>query len=278
MILTLLTDFGAASPYVAILKGLALKKIPDLSLVDLSHQIHPGDLQEGQFFLRYCHGSFPQGSIHLAVIDPGVGTSRLPLAIQTDKAFFIGPDNGIFTFLQGKMRAVHQISNPSIIAPHPAPTFHGRDIFLPAALWLAMGRSITQLGPPLPPERLVRKPLPEPSIAGKTIQGQIIYVDNFGNLISNIPAQHLADAPSFSCRFLNWQTNTLATTYNSGSPKEPILTRSSFNLLEIALNGGSAAEWFHLDRRQLFAAPMHIRVSAFSLKGCQKKQEIVGNT
>jgi S-adenosylmethionine hydrolase len=260
MILTLLTDFGAASPYVAIIKGLALKEIPNLALVDLSHQIHPGDVREGQFFLRHCCSHFPQGSIHLAVVDPGVGSRRLPLAIQTDDAFFIGPDNGIFTFLQGEMRAVHQISNIQIISPHPAPTFHGRDVFLPAALWLAKGQPIARLGPPLHPEQLVRKPLQEPVIAGEMIQGQIVYVDNFGNLISNIPAQLLTDASSFSCRFLNWQTQTLTVTYASGSPTEPILTCSSFNLLEIALNGGSAAEWFQLDRQQLAAAPISVSI------------------
>jgi S-adenosylmethionine hydrolase len=260
MILTLLTDFGAASPYVAILKGLALKNIPNLSLVDLSHQIHPGDIQEGQFFLQHCCVNFPKGSIHLAVVDPGVGTGRLPLAIQTDDAFFVGPDNGIFTFIQGKILAVHQISNIQIISPHPAPTFHGRDVFLPAALWLAKGQPITQLGPPLQPEQLVKKPLPEPVAAGETIQGQIVYVDSFGNLISNIPTQLLTDASSFSCRFLNWQTQTLTVTYASGSPTEPILTCSSFNLLEIALNGGSAAEWFQLDRQNLAAAPINVSI------------------
>jgi len=267
MILTLLTDFGAASPYVAILKGLALRNIPNLSLVDLSHQIHPGDILEGQFFLQHCSASFPKGSIHLAVVDPGVGTGRLPLAIQTDDAFFVGPDNGIFTFLRGEIRAAHRISSPHIIAPHPAPTFHGRDIFLPAALWLAKGQPITRLGPSLQPEQLVKKPLPEPVIAGETIQGQIVYVDNFGNLISNIPARLLTDAPSFSCRFLNWQTSTLTTTYAPGNPAEPILTCSSFNLLEIALNGGSAAEWFHLDRQQRVTAPIHISIRQHQFPG-----------
>ncbi|MCK4378797.1 MAG: SAM-dependent chlorinase/fluorinase, partial [Deltaproteobacteria bacterium] len=210
MILTLLTDFGAASPYVAILKGLALKAIPDLSLIDLSHQIRPGDIMESQFFLQYCCCCrFPENSIHLAIVDPGVGTSRLPLAIQTDDGFFVGPDNGIFTFLQGKIKAVHAIASPWIISPEPALTFHGRDIFLPAALWLANGHPINQIGPRLQPDDLIRKPLPKPIITDRKIHGRIIYIDNFGNLISNIHTDHLPAAAKFSCCFLNWHTDTL---------------------------------------------------------------------
>jgi len=250
MILTLLTDFGAASPYVAILKGQALKTIPDLSLIDLSHQIRPGDILEGQFFLRHCYREFPENSIHLAVVDPGVGTSRLPLAIQTDNGFFVGPDNGIFTFLREKIIAVHTITNPRIISPDPAPTFHGRDIFLPAALWLAGGRPLNQLGPQLQPADLISKPIPEPTITAQKIHGHIIYIDNFGNLISNIPANNLPTDSMFNCRFHNWKTSTLQPTYGCGNPSEPILTCSSFGLLEIALNGGSAADWFNIDKRQ----------------------------
>ena len=258
MILTLLTDFGTASPYVAILKGLALRTIPDLLLIDLSHQIKPGDILESQFFLQHCCYKFPENSIHLAIIDPGVGTSRLPLAIQTDDGFFVGPDNGIFTFLQGKIKAVHAITSPRIISQEPAPTFHGRDIFLPAALWLANGHPINQIGPPLQPGDLVRKPLPDPVITDRKIHGRIIYIDNFGNLISNIHADNLPAAAKFSCWFLNWHTDTLMPTYNMGNPSEPILTCSSFGLLEISLNSGSAAEWFNIDIQQQPAASISI--------------------
>lgn len=250
MILTLLTDFGAASPYVAILKGLALKAIPDLSLIDLSHQIRPGDILESQFFLQHCWRRFPETSIHLTIVDPGVGTSRLPLAVQTDDGFFVGPDNGIFTFLQGKIKAVHEITNPRIIFPEPAPTFHGRDIFLPAALWLANGHPINQVGPQLQPDDLIRKSLPKPIITDRKIHGNIIYIDNFGNLISNIHADHLNATTKFSCCFLNWHTNTLTPTYGLGNPSEPILINNSFGFLEIALNGGSAADWFDIDMQQ----------------------------
>ncbi len=262
MILTLLTDFGTASPYVAILKGLALKAIPDLSLLDLSHQIRPGDIMESQFFLQHCCCRFPENSIHLAIVDPGVGTSRLPLAIQTDDGFFVGPDNGIFTFLQGKIKAVHAITSPRIISPEPAPTFHGRDIFLPAALWLANGHPINQIGPPLQPADLVRKPLPKPIITECKIHGRIIYIDNFGNLISNIHADHLPATAKFSCRFHNWQTDILTSTYGRGNPSDPILTRSSFGLLEIALNGGSAADWFDIDIQQQATAGITISFSS----------------
>jgi len=261
MILTLLTDFGAASPYVAILKGLALKAIPELTLIDLSHQIRPGDVLESQFFLKHCCYRFPANSIHLAIVDPGVGTNRLPLAIQTESGFFVGPDNGIFTFLQEKIKAVHTISNPRIISPEPAPTFHGRDIFLPAALWLANGYPINQIGPPLKPNNLIRKPLPDPIVIDRKIHGRIIYIDNFGNLISNIYADHLPETAKFSCSFLNWHTDTLMSTYSLGNSSEPILTNSSFGLLEIALNGGSAADWFDIDMQQRPTAGITISFS-----------------
>lgn len=261
MILTLLTDFGAASPYVAIVKGLALKAIPELTLIDLSHQIKPGDILESQFFLKHCYHRFPAGSIHLAIVDPGVGTKRLPIAIQTDSGFFVGPDNGIFTFLQEKIIAVHIIGNPGIISPDPAPTFHGRDIFLPAALWLAKGYPINQIGPPLQPGGLIRKPLPAPVIADGKIHGLVIYIDHFGNLISNIEAELLPGAGKFSCHFLNWHTDRLMPTYSPGNASEPILTKSSFGLLEIALHGGSAADWFNIDTRQRPATGITITFS-----------------
>jgi hypothetical protein len=242
-IITLLTDFGSGSPYVAILKGLTLGRglpVP----VDLSHEIAPGGLREAQFFLAHTVRSFPAGTVHLAVIDPGVGTDRRALALAAGGQWFVGPDNGIFTFLIADITAAFAITNPEIIAPHPAPTFHGRDIFLPAALHLASGGEGAQIGPPVEAASLAKDHLPQPHIDAHHASGEIIYIDRFGNLVTNLPGTlALGDRP-FTCRFADWTTDRLQPSYGHAPPGATLLTVGSFGMLEIAVNGGSAAARF----------------------------------
>ncbi|MBN2332025.1 MAG: SAM-dependent chlorinase/fluorinase [Deltaproteobacteria bacterium] len=259
MLITLLTDFGSQSPYVAMLKGLALRSAPTVQIIDISHAVQPGNSQEGQFLLNYCCPTFPAHAVHLAVVDPGVGTGRRALAIQTAAGFFVGPDNGIFTCMQERATAIHEISNPAIISPTPAPTFHGRDIFLPAALHLAADRPIGELGPPVGPAALISTPLPEPVVNDRSIHGTVIYGDHFGNLITNITCASVTSSPRFHCRFGDWHTNTLTSTYGMVQPQTTILTCSSFGLLEIAVNGGSAAERFRIDRHCPTDCPITIQ-------------------
>ncbi|MBW1644836.1 MAG: SAM-dependent chlorinase/fluorinase [Deltaproteobacteria bacterium] len=252
MLLTLLTDFGSQSPYLAIIKGIALSRLPALTIVDVCNQVEPADIRTGQFFLTYCHPEFPAGTVHLAVIDPGVGTDRLPLAIRTrDGSFYIGPDNGLLTSQINNAEHLCQISNPEIIADRPAATFHGRDIFLPAALHLLAGNPLADLGPAVEPAALVQDPLPRPHHQDNRIIGKIIYIDPFGNLITNIARDLLPEGRPFRCQFRGWLTDTLTTTYGQAPPRATILTCSSFGLLEIAINRGSAAKRFAFDRHQL---------------------------
>ncbi len=261
MLLTLLTDFGHQSPYLAIIKGIARRRLPELTIIDICNLIRPADIRAGQFYLTYCHREFPPDAVHLAVIDPGVGTDRLALAIAAKSGgVYLGPDNGLLTTQVADATAIHQISNPGIIRARPAATFHGRDIFLPAALHLLGGGALEDLGPKLAAADLRQQPLPRPRHEGNRIIGQIIFIDPFGNLITNIAADLLpADRP-FRCQFRGWLTDTLTAAYAQAPSRATILVRGSFDLLEIACNRGSAAERFAFDHHQLATSEVVITV------------------
>ncbi|HET7602363.1 MAG TPA: SAM-dependent chlorinase/fluorinase, partial [Gemmatimonadales bacterium] len=170
MIITLLTDFGTADSYVAEMKGAILSAAPDATLVDVSHAISPGDVRAAAYVLDRAWRSFPRGSVHLAVVDPGVGTARAALALSAHGHFFIGPDNGLFSFVMRDtpVRAV-VLAEPDWAAP----TFHGRDLFAPAAARLASGAALEDLGRAFTgiPERLATR---EPYHEGKTLIGEVI--------------------------------------------------------------------------------------------------------
>lgn len=179
MIITLLTDFGTGDSYVAEVKAVLLSGVPDVTIVDISHQVSPGDIRAGQYLLSRAWHYFPAGTIHLAIVDPGVGTERRAIAAESAGHRFVAPDNGLLSFLANDSRVV---SLP--LPAHAAPTFHGRDVFAPAAVALAIGRSLESLGTMITDP--YRSPLPTPRIDGLTVVGEVIYVDRFGTLVSNI--------------------------------------------------------------------------------------------
>ena len=181
MIITLLTDFGVADSYVAEMKGVLLSRAPQATLIDISHAIAPGDVRAGQYVLSRTWHQFPRGTVHIAVVDPGVGTERRALAAESGGHFFLAPDNGLLSFLPGDTRFV---SLP--VRREAAPTFHGRDLFAPAAAVLATGEPLGTLGTAV--IHPVRAPLPVSRREGTATVGAVIYVDHFGTLISNIPA------------------------------------------------------------------------------------------
>jgi S-adenosylmethionine hydrolase len=185
-IVTLLTDFGTRDPYVAAVKGVLLSINPELSLIDITHEIAPQSIQQGGFILASAFNYFPEGTLHLAVVDPGVGGKRKGLAAATERYCFIGPDNGLFdrVFTLDPPGLVVSLENTEYQLPQPSDTFHGRDIFAPAAAHLSLGVPLGNLGPTFPYQmrftgRIVLSDQHE-------IQGEIIHVDHFGNLISNI--------------------------------------------------------------------------------------------
>ena len=184
-LIALVTDFGTDDPYVGIMKGIISTISPGSTLIDLTHQIAPGDIQRAAFILWQSAKDFPSGTIFLAVVDPGVGTSRRAIYLKCNKQIFIGPDNGLFSYLiQNNEFQACELNNPEYHLPDPGTTFHGRDIFAPAAAYAAEGIKIDQFGSQLKELHTLSKP--KFSSSGSSVRGEIISSDRFGNLFTSI--------------------------------------------------------------------------------------------
>jgi S-adenosyl-L-methionine hydrolase (adenosine-forming) len=183
-IITLLTDFGLKDPYVGIMKGVILSIGPDLTIVDISHEVEAQAVREGAFLIEEYYPYFGPGTVHVCVVDPTVGSSRKPLVVTKGDHTFVGPDNGLFTLVLGDGAVAREISNDRFTLPHVSGTFHGRDIFAPAAAHLACGTPPSESGPP------VAEPVTlgnlHPSAEGEVMTGKIVRIDRFGNAISNV--------------------------------------------------------------------------------------------
>ncbi|HYK81787.1 MAG TPA: SAM-dependent chlorinase/fluorinase [Gemmatimonadales bacterium] len=231
-LITLLTDFGAADSYAGEVKGVLLSHVHGAALVDITHVIPPGDVQAGQYVLSRVWHRFPQGSVHLAVVDPGVGTERRALAASAAGHFFVAPDNGLLSFLPPD---AHFVALP--IPPGAAPTFHARDVFAPAAAQLALGAALPHLGHPITDPH--RAPLPAPRRDGAAVVGEVIYVDRFGTLISNIPGAEVE--PGVRLRVAGTEIGTLARTFGDVARGQLVALVGSGGTVEIAVRDGSAA-------------------------------------
>src|SRR3954471_3026380 len=231
-IITLLTDFGTADSYVAEMKGVLLSRAPAATLVDISHQIPPGDIQAGQFVLSRTWQRFPAGTVHLAVVDPGVGSERRALAAQSDGHRFVAPDNGLLSFLPRESRFVSLA-----VAADAAPTFHGRDVFAPAAASLADGGLIESLGTTITDPH--QSPLPSPHHDGTRVIGEVIYIDRFGTLISNI--ERSAVEPGIRIRIGDVDVGPLRRTFADAARGALVAVTGSGGTVEIAVRDGSAA-------------------------------------
>lgn len=185
--IALLTDFGLEDIYVGVMKGVILDICPQARLVDISHAIEPQHVREGAIALHDACLFFPKGTIFLVVIDPGVGSSRRPVAVQAGDYTFVGPDNGVLTYALEKLDAsphIVELTNPEYRLPQVSTTFHGRDIFAPAAAHLANGVPLAHFGPSL--DRLIQLPRPELNIVGASVTGEITHIDRFGNITTSI--------------------------------------------------------------------------------------------
>jgi S-adenosylmethionine hydrolase len=231
-IITLLTDFGVADAYVAEVKGVLLSHVPDVTLVDVTHHVPPGDVRAAQFLFSRAWHRFPPGTVHLVVVDPGVGTGRRALAAEAAGHAFVAPDNGLLTGLPDDARFV---SLP--IPPAAAPTFHARDVFGPAAARLALGTPVDELGDAL--DDILRAPLPEPREDGVALLGEVLYVDRFGTLVSNIPAELVE--PGVRISVDGTDVGSLRRTYGDVDPGLLVAYEGSSGEVEIAVRGGSAA-------------------------------------
>ena len=238
-IITLTTDFGTESPYVAIMKGVILSRCPEANLVDLSHSIPAQDIVHAAYFLRDALCWFPPDSIHLAVVDPGVGTARLPLCVTIDERYVLCPDNGIWTLIAFQTPpVVRSITNKSFWLSAMSHTFHGRDLFAPCAAALTNGISPERLGPVIHHWMSVKTP--ELRHEAERIHGEVVFVDRFGNLVTNIPGYELpGDIKQIQVG--EHLIKKFVQTYGQAEPGELISLVSSSGYLEIAQVNGNAA-------------------------------------
>ena len=242
-IVTLTTDFGLSDSFVGIMKGVMLSIDPDIIFVDITHEIPPQDIIAGAICLHSIRESFPQGTVHLAVVDPGVGTERNPVIVKTERYFYVGPDNGIFTLISPEIKKVVKISKSEFVARNPSATFHGRDIFAPVAARL-FSTPIEKFGESL--DGVSMLPIPLPGIKGGVIEGEIIYVDRFGNLFTNITSEYLLnpfpDSVSVKREILIGSTKieTLSASYSEGGEGALAAIINSFGYMEIYIKNGNA--------------------------------------
>jgi S-adenosylmethionine hydrolase len=242
-IITLLTDFGLKDPYVASMKGVMLSINPQCTLVDITHQVNSHDIKEGAFILAQTYSTFPKGTIHLAVVDPGVGSPRKPILLVTKKYFFVGPDNGLFT-LPSRSERVKQavlLTNQKFFLSKVSSTFHGRDIFAPVAAYLSLGVKPEAFGPSIKSWREI--PFSDPAMKQGKLIGEIVHVDAFGNLVSNIDRKCLLKFSkdySFAVRIGRLTIQGLKKGYWEGKKGEPIVLIGSGGFLEISVREGNA--------------------------------------
>jgi len=234
-LITLLTDFGTADSYVAEVKAALLRAAPQATLVDLTHAVPPGDLRAAAYLLGRTWHRFPEGTVHLAVVDPGVGTPRAALAFGAAGHWFVGPDNGLFTPVL-RDAAVELVT--LAIPPTAAPTFHGRDLFAPAAAALASGTALQALGQPYLgiPHRLSYR---DPHYEGKSVVGEVVYVDRFGTLVTNLTPEMVPDYAVIEIEGLD--IGPLRRTFGDVPTGGLLAYLGSGGQVEIAVRDGSAA-------------------------------------
>ena len=232
-VITLLTDFGTADYFVGAVKGAILSVNPAAVIADITHEIPAQDISAGAFALLAAYKTFPAGTTHVAVVDPGVGSSRRPVIVNANEQYFVGPDNGLFTYIYDRepSHRIFHITSERYFRPEPSSTFHGRDIFAPVAAALSQGVAPEEFGPEINDE--VRLPSLETPL-------RIIHIDRFGNCITNITRDGLKSGEAL---VINGRTITeFRNFYGEGSATEPFAIWGSAGFLEISVAGGSAAK------------------------------------
>ena len=263
--ITLTTDFGTSDVYVGVMKGVILNINPNVQIVDITHAVSPQNIHEAAFTINSAYRFFPKGTIHVIIVDPGVGSDRQAMVCKTEDGFFVCPNNGVLSYLLQHLESEEAdtaeavaIENPTYILPRVCNTFHGRDIFAPVAAHLSLGVSLSDIGTPI--RNLIRFPFPAIHTTHDTLTGQIINVDSFGNLITNITEKVLADfllsseanegtvreldkhtvSSQFEIKAGRTSLKKLNGTYAESAAGKPLAIIGSFGLLEIAINLGNA--------------------------------------
>jgi S-adenosylmethionine hydrolase len=253
-LITLLTDFGDRDYFVASVKGVILNINPQAQIVDLSHHVTPHDVADAAYLLKSCYRYFPDGTIHVAVVDPGVGTTRRPLLVSSSRYFFIGPDNGLFTHIYQEETGieVRHLENRQYRLDSEGATFDGRDLFAPAAAWLTKGQPVGSFGRLVP--NYERLPISEPSWDQHAMAGEIVYIDRFGNLISNLTTYHIREVRGVTkrsdpyIRIGGLTIDSLVHSYGEGSADTPRALINSNGYIEVFLKEGRAADRLNVTR------------------------------
>ena len=250
MFITFLTDFGLEDDFVGTCHGVLKQIAPEAQIIDITHGIRPGHVLQAALMLANTLPYMPAG-VHLAVVDPGVGGGRRPLALRdAEGRLYVGPDNGLLLPAAdrfGGVAAAHELANPAYALDSVSRTFHGRDLFAPAAAHLALGVALDELGPPLDPEALVRLDLPQPEVGQSRIRALVLGVDRFGNIALNLTREHLdsvAIVPGMRVELVtggNRYYAVAARTFGDATPGELLLYEDSYRNVAIAVSRGSAA-------------------------------------
>ena len=249
-IITLTTDFGIKDSYAAEIKAAILSIRPDTVIVDITHEIEKFNIRMGAYMLASAVPYFPKGSVHLAIVDPGVGTQRRPIVIQTSQGFFVGPDNGLLVLATEKesIMNIYEILNPRFMLPTVSNTFHGRDIFAPVAAHLLNGTKLSEFGPEI--FEIVKPKFARVTRQNGVLIGEVLHIDGFGNIITNITAEevlqsHVKDTVSLELAHYKLKLK-FCNAYGDIKPLKALALIGSHGFLEIALNRGSAAEKFKI--------------------------------
>ncbi len=232
-LITLLTDFGTQDSFVGEMKGSIARICPEATVIDLTHELPSHNVERAAFAWKLATASFPKGSVHVGVVDPGVGTARNALAAEIDGSYFVCPDNGLLSWILDEAASVHVVAadNPAFWAPQISNTFHGRDVFAPVAAHLARGTELASIGNVL--RTPVRLKLTRPHLRGEQIIGHAVLADRFGNVLTDLPNSllEIASKVEFAGRFCK-----PARTFAEGRPGELLVLQGSHGYLEIALN------------------------------------------
>jgi S-adenosylmethionine hydrolase len=250
-IITLTTDFGTSDHLVGAMKGVILNINPAARIVDMNHSVVPYDILDGALSLANAYKYFPSRTIHVIIVDPGVGTERRPLLVSGEKQFFVAPDNGVLSMIyEREPCTVRHITSRHYFLDPISPTFHGRDIFAPTAAWLSKTLQTEAFGEVI--TDFVRFSMPKAKPDGQSVRGVVLRVDAFGNLMTNLTAENLpsgAIAGGAIKLTLNGKpVGRFADTFASGAPGEPIAVLGSSGYVEVAVNRGSAARTLGVNR------------------------------
>ena len=247
-IVTLTTDFGSSDHFAGTMKGVILGLNPDISIVDLSHEIRPFEVSEAAFVVAQAYSYFPKKTVHVVVVDPGVGTARRPILVEAAGQYFVGPDNGVLSMVLARHpHKVREITAEHYFLKNVSRTFHGRDIFAPCAAHLAGGITPAKFGKLI--ENALRMNFDKPTRTGKRAwTGSVLKVDRFGNLITNYHIEefpHLFERP-FSMQVGLQPVDKIASNYGEGQPGELFVIQGSSGFFEVSANQASAAKMLGL--------------------------------